>query len=221
MTKHNKAQDGALETSEGFLAKNGKALVIGVIAVLVIIGGYFAYQGLIAKPNEEKAHKAIAAGENYFKNGLYDIVINGDSIYFDGLVKVAEQYKGTKAGNLSNYYIGVSYQKLGQYENAIQYLEKFSVKDEMVYPASLIALGNCYANTDQLAKAVSTLKKAASIANNNSLSPIALRQAGIILEKEGKYKEALELYTEIKVDYFRSAIAGDIDKYIERAKAQI
>lgn len=227
MTKHNKAQnDGqvvgeALETSEAFFVKNGKALVIGLIAIIVIIGGYFAYDNMVSKPNEIKAQKAIALGEQYFRNGQYELALNGDSIYFDGFAKVAEQYSGTKAANLSNYYMGVSYQKLGQYENAVKFLEKFKANDELVYPASLVALGNCYANLDQVDKAISTLKKAASVADNNTISPIALRQAGVLLESKKDFKESLKLYEEVKTKYFDSIIAQDIDKYIERAKAQL
>ncbi len=227
MTKHNKAESEekkigeALETSDVFLTKNKKSIIIAIIAVIVIIGGYFFYENAIAKPKEIKAQEAISLGERYFMNGQYDLALNGDSIYFDGFVKVANEYSGTKAANLSNYYIGVSYAKLGQYQDAVKYLEKFSSKDEMIYPASLVALGNCYANLDKTDKAISTLKKAANIADNTSISPIALRQAGILLENQKKFKEAVEVYTEIKNKYFNSGIANDIDKYIERAKAQI
>ena len=91
----------------------------------------------------------------------------------------------------------------------------------MVYPASLLALGNCYAEIDKTDKAISTLQSAASAADNNSISPIALRQAGLLLEKQGKFKQAIEQYTKVKDNYFNSPIAMDIDKYIERAKVQL
>jgi hypothetical protein len=55
-------------------------------------------------------------------------------------------------------------------------------------------------------------------ADNNSLSPIYLLQAGEILVKQGKYDDAIQAYTTIKDKYFRSYQAMDIDKYIEQAK---
>lgn len=227
MTKHSKVESEekkvgeALESSDVFLTKNKKGIIGTFVVIIAIIGGYFFYEHAISRPKEQQAQEAIALGQEYFMNQQYEIALKGDSISFDGLLKVANEYSGTKAGNLSNYYIGVSYAKLGQYKEAINFLEKFSTKEEMVYPASLVALGNCYANTDQISKAIDTLKKAAKVANNTSISPIALRQAGILLEQEGKYKEAMDLYQEIKDNYFKSAIANDIDKYIERAKAQV
>lgn len=222
--KHNNSKreiGDALETSEVFFVKYKKALIGVLVAIIVLVCGYFIYQNYIYKPKELKAQEAISLGEEYFKNGQYELVIHGDSVLFDGMIQVANEYSGTKSANLANYYTGISYQKLGQYEEAINYLKKFNNKEEMVYPACLVALGNCYANIDKTDDAIATLKKAASIAKNTTISPIALRQAGILLEKEGKFKEALVLYKEIKDTYFKSPIAVDIDKYIERANAQI
>lgn len=226
MTKH-KNEEGklnveeALTSSEAFLSKNKKGIIGGFIAVVAIIAGVLVYTNLYAAPKELKAQEAIFLGEEYFSKGMYELAVKGDSITFPGLIAVADEYSGTKSANLANYYIGVSFQKMAQYEEAIKYLEKFNAVDEMVYSTSLLALGNCYAEVDQLDKAISTLKKAASTANNTTISPVALRQAGILLEKTGKFKEALEQYTTIKDVYYDSSVSLDIDKYIERAKAQM
>ena len=87
----------------------------------------------------------------------------------------------------------------------------------MVSPAAQGALGNAYANLKQYDKAVETLKKAAKMADNNSLSPTFLIQAGEILESQGKKEEALKLYQQVKADYVNSMAYQTIDKYIERA----
>ena len=78
--------------------------------------------------------------------------------------------------------------------------------------------GICYAQLGQLDKAASTLLSAADKADNNTLSPIFLIQAGEILVKQGKYDDAVNAYTKIKDKYFQSYQAMDIDKYIEQAK---
>ena len=74
----------------------------------------------------------------------------------------------------------------------------------MISPAAQGALGNAYAHLNQLDKAVDNLKKAAEKADNNSLSPIFLIQAGEILESQGKAEEALKLYEQVKEKYFNS-----------------
>ena len=77
--------------------------------------------------------------------------------------------------------------------------------------------GLCYAKLD---KAVSHLKKAAEKADNNSLSPTFLIQAGEILESQGKNDEALKLYQTVKEKYFNSMAYQTIDAYIERVSAK-
>jgi tetratricopeptide (TPR) repeat protein len=67
-----------------------------------------------------------------------------------------------------------------------------------------------------LDKAVETLKKAADKADNNSLSPTYLVQAGEILESQGKKDEALKLYQKVKEKYMNSMAYQTIDAYIER-----
>ena len=125
--------------------------------------------------------------------------------------------KLTYAGNLANLYAGLCYANLGKWNEAAQYIEKFDSKgDMMISPAAEGALGNVYAHLNQLDKAVSHLKNAAEKADNNSLSPSFLIQAGEILESQGKAEEALKLYQQVKTKYFNSMQYQSIDKYIER-----
>ena len=104
-----------------------------------------------------------------------------------------------------------------QYEEAAKYLDKFSAKDQLVSPAILGTIGNCYAEMGQLDKAAGTLLKAADKADSQALSPIYLIQAGQLFEKLGKNSEAVKAYTLVKEKYFNSYQSMDIDKYIERA----
>ena len=135
-----------------------------------------------------------------------------------GFQKVAADYSSTDAGNLAQLYIGICQANLGKWQEAVDALESYSGKgDQMISPAAEGALGNAYANLNQLDKAVDHLKKAAKMADNNSLSPTFLIQAGEILESQGKKAEALELYKEVKEKYFNSMQYQSIDKYIERA----
>ena len=114
--------------------------------------------------------------------------------------------------------MGICYAKLGKSQEAIEALNSFSGDDQMVSPAIKGTIGNCYAQLGELDKAASTLLDAANQANNNTLSPIFLMQAGEILLKQGKYDEAIQAYTTIKDKYFRSYQAMNIDQYIEKAK---
>ena len=210
--------EDALTQSEAFLIKYKNAIIGGVVAVIIIVAGFIMYKNLYAEPHEEKAQAALFKGQEYFEQDAYEQALNGDSIGFVGFLKVADDFSGTKAANLAKAYAGICYAQLGKYEEAVKMLDSFNGKDQMVAPAILGAAGNCYAQLGQLDKAASTLMSAADKADNNTLSPIFLMQAGEILVKQGKYDDAVDAYTKIKDKYFQSYQAMDIDKYIEQAK---
>ncbi len=208
----------ALTKSEDFLVKNKKAIIGGVLAVILVVAGIIMYKNFYSDPREEKAQIALFKGQEYFEMDAFDLALNGDSVGFIGFAKVADQFSGTKAGNLAKAYAGICCQSLGKYEDALKQLNSFDANDQMVAPAILGAAGNCYAQLNQLDKAASTLLKAADKADNNTLSPIFLIQAGEILVKQGKYDDAIKAYTKVKDNYFQSYQAMDIDKYIEQAQ---
>lgn len=210
--------EDALTQSEAFLIKYKNAIIGGVVAVIIIVAGFIMYKNLYAEPREEKAQAALFKGQEYFEQDAFEQALNGDSIGYTGFLKVADDYSGTKAANLAKAYAGICYAQLGKYEEAVKMLDSFNGKDQMVAPAILGAAGNCYAQLGQLDKAASTLMSAADKADNNTLSPIFLMQAGEILVKQGKYDDAVDAYNKIKDKYFQSYQAMDIDKYIEQAK---
>ena len=210
---------------EDFFLKFKKQIITGVVVVLLVVAGAILYNVFVAGPREDKASTAIAKGEQYFNEEQFDKALNGDGAGYVGFVKIASDYSSTDAGNLANLYAGLSFYNLGKYTEAVTYLEKFSTKgDAMVSPTATAALANAYAQTGNVDKAISTLKKADDMADskaedvNNSISPTFLLQAGKLLESQKKNDEALKIYQDIKKKYVNSSLvqSSEIDKYIER-----
>ena len=207
-----------LNKSEAFILKYKNAIIGAVVALIVIVAGVILYKNYVSGPAEQKASTELAKGQNLFQAQQFEQALNGDSTGYVGFLKIASEYSSTKAGNLANLYAGLCYANLDKWQEAAQYIESFSGQDDqMVSPAALGALGNVYAHLNQLDKAVSTLIKAAEKADNNSLSPTFLIQAGQILESQNKKDEALKLYKKVKEKYFQSMQYQTIDEYIERA----
>lgn len=216
-----------INNREAFFMKYKKAILIAVAAIIVVIAGVFLYISQISGPREEKASTALSKGQTYFNNEMFEQAVNGDGAGFVGFAKLADEYSGTKAGNLANLYAGLCYANLGKWAEAQKSLDAFSTEDDqMISPASQAALGDAYAHLNQLDKAVDAFKKAANMADskaeddaNNSLSPIFLIKAGEVLESQGKKDEALKIYQDIKKKYVNSMLvqSAEIDKYIERA----
>lgn len=209
---------------EALVLKYKKVLVAAVVALIVIVGGWILVNDFYLKPRQAEASTAIAKGQELFMNQQFEKALNGDGAGYIGFLKVIDQYGSTDAGNLANLYAGLCYAQLNKWQEAEKYLDKFSTADDaMISPAAMSALANAQANLNKVDEAISTFKKAASMADkqmengrNNSLSPIFLLSAAQLLESQNKKAEALEIYKSIKKDYVNSQLAGSIDKYIER-----
>ena len=144
-----------LNKSEAFFLKYKKAIIAAVVALIVIIAGIVLYKTYVSAPNEEKASTAIARGQEYFAQGMFQQALEGDSTGYKGFAKLASDYSSTAAGNLANLYAGLCNAQLGKWDEAVKYLENYDgADDQMVSPAALGALGNAYAHQNQLDKAV-------------------------------------------------------------------
>ena len=126
-----------------------------------------------------------------------------------------------QASNLAKYYAGIIYLKQGKFQDAINYLEKFSSSDEFVGPMAKGGIGDAYLELGQKDKALDYYLKAADMKDNDLTTPLYLMRAAFVYEDMGKYDKAVELYEKIQKQHTKSNEARDIEKYIEQAKAKM
>ena len=210
-TGKNRAALGGSNPFAAVLLRIIKTIYTIVALIIVIIAGGMIYTYKIVQPREVRASEAIFPGETYFMNGDFRTALEGNAYGFEGFEALADQYGNTKAGKLAKAYAGLCCAQLDSFEVAAKYLAKFKGKDQMASPSVLGALASCYANMDQLDKAVSTYKKAAKKAGNNLLSPYYYFQAALVYEALEKPEEALKLYKKIKVKYPESVEGQEAD----------
>ncbi|MFT4061282.1 MAG: tetratricopeptide repeat protein [Edaphocola sp.] len=200
---------------QAMFLKNQKAIVGTVVALAVLVGGYFGYKEFIQKPNEEKAASALFSSERWFEVDSLKYVLNGDGQH-QSAVAVAKKYSGTKAGNLACYYAGMAYLRTGDFKNAIKYLEDFDGKGTPLSYLSDGALGDAYMETNNSGKAIDHYKKAAANEKDNFISPMYLFRAALASEKAGKTDEAKKLYTELHEKFPNSQQGYEAPKYLSR-----
>lgn len=208
--------------SEIFFDKYKKHLIAALVALLVIVAAIMLWRNYSSNRNET-ASTSLAKCQELFSAQQFDKALKGDSLGTPGLLQLANDYSSTDAGNLANLYAGLCYAKLDKWDEAVKYLDKFDTRDDLIVsPLAVMAMGDAYANVKQLDKAVDLFKKAAKMADaasdegvNNSVSPMALQKAGIILIDQKKNAEALELFKQIKEKYVQSPAQSEVDKYIE------
>ncbi|HCX99191.1 MAG TPA: tetratricopeptide repeat protein [Bacteroidales bacterium] len=212
--------ENALTRTEQYIENNQKSLTIIVLAIIVIVGTFLGYRKLYIAPMEEEAQSQIFAAEQYFERDSFNLALYGDGNYL-GFVDIIDSYSPTKVGNLARYYAGISYRELGEYEEAIDNLKRFSPKDKMIGSVAYGAIADCYVELGKLNEAAKQYVKAANYGANNFSTPIMLMKAGMVYEEIEKYAEALKVYETIKADYPKSSEAREIEKYITRAKLSL
>ena len=205
--------------SELFIENNSKKIMLGILALAVFVGAFFGYRHGYLIPLQKKASVALFKGEQYFAKDSFQLALNGNGADYEGFEAIIDQYGNTKPGNLAKAYAGICYAKLGQYDQALENLKSFDASDDMISPAIIGLIGDCYVNMDNAKEGVTYFEKAANAADNEVISPIYLKKAGIAYESMQQYNDAVKVYTQIKEKYFNSMEAADIDKYIARATA--
>ncbi|WP_392347216.1 tol-pal system YbgF family protein [uncultured Polaribacter sp.] len=187
---------------------------------------YLGYTKYISEPNELEASNELSFPRKYYDqastagSGIDSLLVLGlegaDGNY--GFLDISKSYSGTNAGNLANYYAGVSYLEMKQYDKAIEYLEKFNSDDEMLGPISLGAVGDAFADVNQPEEALEYYVKAANRKNNGFTTPLFLYKAGLTAMELKQFDKAESLFTKIKENYPTSDQGRDVEKFINAAK---
>jgi len=189
-----------------------------VIAVFSVLG-YLGYQNFILQPKSEEANNELFTAQNYFnlaltntenKDSLFILSLNGSEGKY-GFLDIIENYKGTKAANLSYYSAGMAYFNLNDFEKSIDYLGNFSSDDEILNALALGAIGDSFAELNQLNDALDSYISAYNSSDNSFSAPKFLLKAGNIASLLGNKSEALKFYTKIKEDYSKSPESNLID----------
>lgn len=218
--------DETASKSEDWVIKNQQNIFVVLGVVVVCILGYLGYQKFVNEPNEKIAADELAFPKKYFDRALNSDVAK-DSLFILGLeggegkygfVDIADQYSGTKSGNLANYYAGLSYLKMKKYPEAIEFLEKFSSDDQNIGPVAKGAIGDAFAELNQLGDALNYYEQAANLKDNGFTTPLFLFKAGNISLELGNASDALSKFEKIKASYPKSEEAKNIDVYINMAK---
>ena len=205
-----------LTRTEHFLEENYKTLLIGLGVIVAVVGIVWLGKLYLNKRNDE-AQSQMYQAERYLEMDSIKLALNGDGNYL-GFLDIARDYKFTNSGNLARYSAGICYLHLGEYQEAIDFLNKYSKKDKVLGSLAIGATGDAFVQMGDLEKGISKYIEAADFAENSFNTPIFLMKAGEIYELNGKYPEALKVYERIESKYPESTEGTTIEKYIARVK---
>lgn len=201
----------------GVWEKYSKKIIYASVAIIVIVGGYLGYKNLIQAPKELKASEELFSAESNFRKDSFNLALNGAN-GSAGLLKVISKYGGTAAGNLARLYAGESYLQIGEFQKAIEQLEKFDASGSKQVETKVEGLlGDAYAELKKNNEAIEHYRKAGTgFPEDQAMSSEYLFRGGLLSEMSGKTETAIELYQIIKDKYPRTEKGFVIDKYLAR-----
>lgn len=204
-----------LEIFQEKIKKHQTRLYIVAAVVVCVCIGAFVYQNYKSKL-EIKAQEDMFQAVFEFEKGNYAEALSGNESAL-GLLEVSKKYCCTKAITLVNFYIGVSYMQLKDFDNAINYLKKISFKDFIMQAKTLALIGDAYVEKSEYDIAVTYYEKAANYKPNKELSPQYLEKASRAYEANGNKSKALNCYETIAQKY-PNFDSSNVTKHIERLK---
>ena len=200
--------DSSANKSEQWILKNQNKIfsVIALISLSVI--SYLGYQRFIIEPKETEAVSELNQAQYFFElalvadkpDSLFKLALNGGEGKY-GFLDIVDEYSGTKAANLANYSIGMSYLNLKEFDKAILYLEQFNSDDILLKSISLGTIGDCFSELNQPKEAYEYYQKAFKHNENIYTTPKYLFKAALIGSELGEYRSSINYLNRIKEEF--------------------
>jgi tetratricopeptide (TPR) repeat protein len=204
--------------TELFLDRNKKAITIGVVALLVIVGGILGYRKFVAEPRAKNAADMMWKAEYYFEIDSLDRALNGDD-QWPGFAEIADDYGSTPSGELAHYYLGAIYMQKGEFEQAMDHYKEADLDDDVLRVMAVGNVGDALVELGRNDEAVKQFEKAAGMHNNELTTPMYLMKAGILHQQMGNMKEAQKAFDRVAKEFPNSPDANQARKYAGLAEA--
>lgn len=221
MTKQNEqeALGAAMSKTEEFFEKNSKRVSVALLALFVLAAAIFGYRQLISQPRDRKAAEMIAEAQYRFEAETpdYRLALEGDA-NGAGFLEVIDRYGATRTGNLAKHYAGICYLRLGELDNAADYLARFKpmkgIPAQIINAQNLGLQGDVAVEREDYAAAIRLFEKAVASSDNDLTAPTYLRKAALAANAAGNTEQAIAFAQRILDEYPASVEARNAEKLI-------
>lgn len=211
--------DQQLHMDNNFLEKN-KTIIFGGVLLIVAIAAFAFFSGGASGKKNALAAEEMYQAQFYFERDSFALALNGVQTAgvtpVSGFLQIIENYSGTESANLAHYYAGISLLNLGQFDQAVTFLNKYNAKDFYTKNMALIAMGDAKSELQDMEGAKAAYETVANAKKDEAITPYALHKLAALVEHQGN-KEAAKTYLEkIKKEYSAYAEAALIDQDLIR-----
>lgn len=204
-----------ISRGEEFVEKNKNLITYVLVGVVVVIAGFF-WLKTQKEEAESDAQAEMFNAQFYFEADSLNKALNGDDNNL-GFLDIIDQYDGTKAANLSNFYAGVISMKKGEFDEAISYLEEFSSSDLLIQARAYSLIGDCNSESGDMKAAIEFYSKAANYEPNEQFTPTYLMKLALAQEAESDFAGAVASYDKIIKEFPAAQEVNDAKKRKARA----
>lgn len=224
IAKRELKQDTLLTTyvkTSGFYYENKKyvnyaltAVVVVAVAVVIFINN--------RRTNNEKASTELAKVTALLDAApadpaaLHAAVDGRPEQGIMGLKGIVENYGGTDAGELAQYYLAGAYYRLGDWPHALEEYRDFSGGDKLLTAGAKAGAAAAQEAMKQYAEAARLYEEAAKTDPDGIAAPEYLNSAARCFGAAGNKEEAVRLLKRLKEDFPKSVQARDADRAITR-----
>ncbi len=211
--------------TEQFFEQNRKMISIAMGAIVVVLGGFFAFQFLYKKPREVEAGNAAIRPDLLVEIDSIRLAVMGDA-NFEGYESIAANYSGTKAAGRAHFWCGVYYRDIAKdYNTALEHFKQAAFDDEANSVTVTGCIGDMYIMTNDMEQGASWLEKAAKQANASDsrdfTGPLLNLKAAKAYMELGNNSKA-EALLQFVIDNYdkRSQEYGEAEKLLSFLKAK-
>lgn len=200
-----------LYRAQEYFAQN-QNLLLGILAGVAVVVGAAVWYYFDREEAKMEAQRELIKPVFYFENDSLDKALNG-TVNNMGLLAIADEYSGTPAGDLANFYVGAIYLQKGRFQEAIEYLQNFESNDYLMNARKYSLIGDAYLEQKNFEKASSHYERAVNAVDDPFYTPQYLMKLALAQELNKDFQAAFNTYERVTKEYPKSTEAPKANKY--------
>lgn len=212
----------ATDAAADFFSKQWKVVAGVVVAVVVVVAGYFYMDNQNNELNIEGLTQ-LSRVRLAYDVGQFDMALSGrgippmDGEPVKGLTAISDEYAGTPAGEMAALMAGNAYVNLGKPADAAAQFELASKSDaQIIQIGAMKGLAATLELQQKFADAAAKYEEAATLADNTGLEEDCYLSAAAAYEEAKNTAKATELYQLIVKNFELSAVAASAKSGLAR-----
>lgn len=194
--------------AQNFYQKNQNGILLGLGALIVLIGGLVFWKYNKEQKSAEAAIEIYESETAFAQDSFAQAIV--------GFEEVASSYGGTPSGNIANYYAGVASLQSGKFQEAIDFLEEYKPSNDVMKALKAGVLGDAYAEAGDLDQALSSYTTSANASNNSAVAPHFINKAALLSDKLGDKEASKGFFEMLKKDFPNSQEGKEALQYLAR-----